>query len=103
MARTRRPSPQTEAVLRALADAADWSYGYDICRTLALKAGTVYPILIRLAERGQVEAVWEPDAPTGRPPRHLYRLSPQCASILAVGERSERNLTRRARVAEASP
>jgi DNA-binding PadR family transcriptional regulator len=72
--------------MRALANGADWSYGYDICRTLGLKAGTVYPILMRLAERGQVEAVWEPDAPTGRPARHLYRLSPEGAALLEAAE-----------------
>jgi PadR family transcriptional regulator PadR len=52
-----------------------WSHGYDLCRRLDLKAGTVYPILMRLAERGQVETVWETDPPVGRPARHLYRLS----------------------------
>jgi DNA-binding PadR family transcriptional regulator len=72
--------------MRALADGAGWSYGYDICRTLGLKAGTVYPILMRLAERGHVEAVWEADAPTGRPARHLYRLSPEGAAILETAE-----------------
>jgi hypothetical protein len=30
-------------------------------RSLGLKAGTVYPILIRLAERGQVDTEWEQD------------------------------------------
>lgn len=76
MARTRRPSLQTVAVLQALAGrTADWSHGYDLCRSLGLKAGTVYPILIRLAERGLVETAWERDVPKGRPPRHLYRLS----------------------------
>jgi PadR family transcriptional regulator PadR len=29
---------------------------------------------MRLAERGQVETAWETD-PSGRPARHLYRLS----------------------------
>lgn len=72
----RRPSPQTLAVVGALADrAGEWSHGYDLCRTLGLKAGTVYPIMMRLAERGLVERVWEQDAPPGRPARHLYRLS----------------------------
>jgi PadR family transcriptional regulator, regulatory protein PadR len=72
----RKPSPQTWAVLAALAErAADWSHGYELSRTLAIKAGTLYPILIRLAERGLVEAAWESDVPSGRPPRHLYRLS----------------------------
>ena len=76
MASARRPSPQTVAVLEALAGrTADWSHGYDLCRSLGLKAGTVYPILIRLAERGLVETAWEQDVPKGRPPRHLYRLS----------------------------
>jgi PadR family transcriptional regulator, regulatory protein PadR len=76
MTRVRRPSPQTVAVLDALAArASEWSHGYDLCRSLGLKAGTVYPILIRLAERGFVETAWEQDVPQGRPPRHLYRLS----------------------------
>ena len=72
----RKPSPQTRAVLAALTDrGADWSHGYELSRTLGIKAGTLYPILIRLAERGMVETTWEQDAPPGRPPRHLYRLS----------------------------
>jgi PadR family transcriptional regulator, regulatory protein PadR len=76
MTRVRRPSPQTVAVLDALAArASEWSHGYDLCRSLGLKAGTVYPILSRLAERGFVETAWEQDVPQGRPPRHLYRLS----------------------------
>jgi PadR family transcriptional regulator, regulatory protein PadR len=76
MTRVRRPSPQTVAILDALAEkASDWSHGYDLCRLLGLKAGTVYPILIRLADRGYLETAWEQEVPQGRPPRHLYRLS----------------------------
>jgi PadR family transcriptional regulator, regulatory protein PadR len=30
---------------------------------------------MRLAERGQVETAWETDPPSGRPARHLYRLT----------------------------
>ena len=82
MNRTRRPSPQTTAVLRALRATTGWSHGYDLCRELDLKAGTVYPILIRLAERGLVETVWEDDAPQGRPARHLYRLSSAGVDLL---------------------
>ena len=64
------------AVISALSGQASvWSHGYDLCRTLDLKAGTVYPILLRLAERGLVETAWEENAPQGRPARHLYRLS----------------------------
>jgi PadR family transcriptional regulator, regulatory protein PadR len=81
---TRRPSPQTMAVLLQLGEqASGWSYGYDLCRTLGLKPGTVYPILIRLAERGMVETAWEQAAPQGRPARHLYRLSSAGTAFLA--------------------
>lgn len=80
----RRPSPQTIAVLLALAEEpARWSYGYDLCRSLELEAGTVYPILIRLAERGHLETAWEQDVPSGRPRRHLYRLSHKGAELAA--------------------
>jgi len=30
---------------------------------------------MRLADRGLLETAWERDAPDGRPPRHLYRLT----------------------------
>jgi PadR family transcriptional regulator PadR len=76
MRRSRKPTPQTIAVVLALADnPSGWSHGYHLCRRLGLKAGTVYPILMRLAERGQLETAWETDPPSGRPARHLYRLS----------------------------
>ena len=35
----------------------------------------MYPILMRLADRGLLETGWETDPPIGRPPRHLYRLT----------------------------
>ena len=80
----RRPSPQTAAVLLALADRdGGWSHGYELCGRLGLRAGTVYPILMRLAERGQVETAWEQDPPRGRPPRHLYRIAPSGAEVVA--------------------
>jgi PadR family transcriptional regulator, regulatory protein PadR len=101
MARARRPSPQTVAVLDALAArASGWSHGYDLCRALGLKAGTVYPILIRLAERGFVETAWEKEVPPGRPPRHLYRLSAAGAEQVREVRRTEAQRTsRRSRVA----
>jgi PadR family transcriptional regulator, regulatory protein PadR len=74
--RSRRPSPQTTAVVLALAEKPTaWRYGYELCRQLDLKPGSLYPILVRLADRGLLETDWEVDAPTGRPPRHLYRLT----------------------------
>ena len=76
MNRSRQPSPQTAAVLIALAkDPAAWRYGYELCQQTGLKAGSMYPILMRLADRGLLETAWEIDTPAGRPPRHLYRLT----------------------------
>jgi PadR family transcriptional regulator len=76
MTRSRRPSAQTTALVLALAEnPSTWRYGYELCQQLVLKAGSVYPILMRLADRGMLETSWESDAPAGRPPRHLYRLT----------------------------
>jgi PadR family transcriptional regulator PadR len=76
MTRTRRLSAQTTAVVLALAEQpASWRYGYQLCQQLDLKAGSVYPILMRLADRGLLETAWGRDVPAGRPPRHLYRLT----------------------------
>lgn len=76
MHRSRYPSTQTTTVLLALAeDPTAWRYGYELCQQTGLKAGSMYPILMRLADRGLLETNWESDAPTGRPPRHLYRLT----------------------------
>jgi PadR family transcriptional regulator, regulatory protein PadR len=72
----RLSSPQTVAVVLALADTrSGWRHGHRLCKQLDLKAGTVYPILVRLRERGQVETTWKADPPAGQPTRHLYRLS----------------------------
>jgi DNA-binding PadR family transcriptional regulator len=63
-------------VVLALADdPTRWRYGYELCRLLDIQAGSMYPILIRLADRGMLETAWESDPPSGRPPRHLYRLT----------------------------
>ncbi len=49
----------------------------------------MYPILMRLADRGLVEATWEHGGPQGRPPRHLYRLSSAGAELAAeLGRRT---------------
>ena len=75
MQRNRPLSTQAVNVLRALAvDPSQWRYGYDLGTEVHLKSGSLYPILVRLADRGLLEATWEP-GPQGRPPRHLYRLS----------------------------
>jgi len=83
--RDRAPSPQTMRVLRALAaDPARWRHGYDLGTETGLKAGSLYPILVRLADRGLLEATWEDPLPQGRPPRHLYRLTPDGLELAAA-------------------
>ena len=69
-------SPQTLSVLVALSEQPSrWQHGYALARQTGLKSGTLYPILIRLADRGLVEACWQEEAQPGRPRRHLYRLT----------------------------
>jgi PadR family transcriptional regulator, regulatory protein PadR len=71
-----RLSPQTLRVLEVfLEEPKEWQYGYDISRVTGLKSGSLYPILMRLADRGLLETDWEA-VETGKPPRHLYRLTP---------------------------
>ncbi len=70
-----RRSPQTTQVLAEfLASGQEWRYGYDISRNTGLKSGTLYPILMRLAEYQLLETSWEPST-EGKPPRHLYKLT----------------------------
>jgi PadR family transcriptional regulator, regulatory protein PadR len=85
MSRTRMPSPQTAKVLLAMAgQPAVWRYGYELGLEVGLKSGALYPILMRLADRQLLEAVWEENPPLGRPGRHLYRLTPQGLSVAAA-------------------
>ena len=71
-----RSSPQTRAILEELVrEPAQWRYGYDLMQTTGLAAGTLYPILMRMTERGWLETRWEERAEGGRPPRHLYRFT----------------------------
>jgi DNA-binding PadR family transcriptional regulator len=70
-----RRSPQTALVLAEfLSDDQKWRYGYDISRNTGLKSGTLYPILMRLAEHRMLKTSWE-TAAEGRPPRHMYKLT----------------------------
>jgi PadR family transcriptional regulator PadR len=76
VARSRRPSSQTVRVLRALVtDPLAWRYGYELGLEVGLRSGSLYPILVRLSDRGLLESAWEQESAHGRPPRHLYRLS----------------------------
>jgi len=69
-------SAQTLRVLGALCgEPSRWQHGYALAEQTGLKSGTLYPILIRLADRGLVEACWQDEPEPGRPRRHLYRLT----------------------------
>jgi PadR family transcriptional regulator PadR len=75
---TRQPntSPQTLRVLRLLLEEPTaWHYGYEISQRTGLKSGTLYPILIRLADQGWLETRWAEPERQGRPARHTYRLT----------------------------
>jgi PadR family transcriptional regulator, regulatory protein PadR len=91
--RNRPPSPQTVNVLRALAaDPARWRYGYDLVTEVNLKSGSLYPILVRLADRGLLETSWEPGVGS-RPPRHLYRLTGAGREFVAALTAAHRDRT----------
>lgn len=76
MERNRRPSAHTLLLLEALSKRPRaWHYGYELSQITGLKSGTLYPILMRLCDRGLLESQWQPAVQAGRPPRHVYRLT----------------------------
>ncbi|MEU7003034.1 PadR family transcriptional regulator [Nonomuraea sp. NPDC046570] len=77
MASGLRMTPQTLAVLRELLDDPSAEhYGLELRAATGLAGGTLYPILVRLEERGWVESRWDdPAAHQGRPPRRYYRIT----------------------------
>jgi len=76
MIRTRRASGQTLNLLRSLMDEPrKWHHGYELSKATELLSGTLYPILMRLSDRGFLEHKWLPSQEAGRPPRHVYRLT----------------------------
>ena len=69
-------SAQTLSVLAVLCEQpSQWQHGYALAKQTGLKSGTLYPILMRLADRDLVEARWQDEPQPGRPRRHLYRLT----------------------------
>lgn len=96
MARIRRPSPQTARVLVALAASpSEWRYGYELGAEIGLQSGSLYPILVRLSDRDFLESRWETDLPSGRPPRHLYRLTGRGMEYASAHAPSPRTRIRR--------
>jgi len=105
MPRTPHTSPQTLSLFTALlADAERWRYGYDLSKETGLASGTLYPILMRLAEQRLLETAWEPSDEPGRPPRHIYRLTGDGAVLarqrLAGAPAPARTVVQRRRTAD---
>ncbi|GLQ89792.1 PadR family transcriptional regulator [Dyella flagellata] len=91
MTQFRTPSTQTRQLLAALlAQRAQWQHGYDLSEQTGLPSGTLYPILMRLSDRGMVESKWEPSLHQGRPPRKLYRLTAEGAAYAVEHAQSSR-------------
>jgi PadR family transcriptional regulator, regulatory protein PadR len=76
MSRTRALSQQALAVVAVLADSHEWRHGYDLMAQAGVKSGTLYPLLMRLQAQGMLEARWVDSPEPGRPPRHVYKLTP---------------------------
>jgi PadR family transcriptional regulator PadR len=98
MARQPNTSPQTLRVLRLLLEEPTaWHYGYEISQRTRLSSGTLYPILIRLADQGWLETRWVEPQRQGRPARHTYRLTqvgPRAAAALATRGQEEGTVRR---------
>ena len=62
-------------LLEALGNRGGWQHGYELMKETGLSSGTLYPLLMRMAERGLVSAEWREPARPGRPARHAYRLT----------------------------
>jgi len=76
MTRSRKPSLSTQKILSVLMGTGDeLHYGYALMKATGLKSGTIYPILMRLKERGYLKAEWTASASPGRPPRQHYELT----------------------------
>lgn len=61
-----------------------WCHGYDLMKETGLMSGTLYPLLMRMADQGLIEAEWREPAQIGRPARHVYRLTTSGAAFAQV-------------------
>lgn len=67
-------------------------------RETGLKAGTLYPILMRLAKFSLFETKWI-TTEDGVPPRHMYRLTPNGMELARVNQTTSRSGVRVRRAA----
>ena|SRR5215831_9529260 len=91
MPRSRNISRQTRILLSVLASGQqNWRHGYELSKLTELKSGTLYPLLMRLSEQGLLESKWLPVEQPGRPPRHVYRLTPGGLALARAQAAQER-------------
>ena len=80
-------------ILKLLQTGPKW--GYEIISEIrdkygvSLSAGTTYPLLYSLEERGLVEGTWEAQKKRGR---RVYKITRKGIEVLAVGERTLREV-----------
>ena len=90
MPRRSNISKQTRTALLALLQRPqDWCYGYELMERTGIASGTLYPMLIRLCDQGNLEARWVSSPHEGRPPRHAYRLTPSGLALARTIEADE--------------
>ncbi len=63
-----------------------WRHGYDLMKETGLSSGTLYPLLMRMADKGLIEAEWCEPARPGRPARHAYRLTAAGVALASEAE-----------------
>jgi DNA-binding PadR family transcriptional regulator len=92
-----RMTLQVQLVLaEMLTEPANPRYGLDLCETIGLPSGTIYPIMARLEQCEWVKSDWEdPEAHinAGRPRRRYYQLTregAECATEALQAIKRER-------------
>lgn len=78
------------------ARAQHWRHGYDLMKETGLLSGTLYPLLMRMADQGLIEAEWREPTQPGRPARHAYRLTAAGCALAREVEAPEAMLIRSA-------
>lgn len=98
-----RLSPQTLLVLEQFLNRpVAWRYGYELSQATGLKSGSLYPILMRLADYSLLETKWVATE-DGVPPRHTYRLTDRGLETVRAAlaeQRLKRKMPRRVLVGE---
>jgi PadR family transcriptional regulator, regulatory protein PadR len=69
----RLTTPTLLVLAALLRDPELWRYGYDLSAETTLKSGCLYPILVRLKERGWLQSKWQ--YADNQKPRHMYRFT----------------------------